>query len=326
MARPKVYVTRRVPEIGLTMLREHCDVRQWDSDEVCPRDVLLREVADVDGLFCLLTDKINDELLDRAPKLKVVANMAVGFDNLDVAALTRRGIVGANTPGVLTETTADFTWALLMAIARRVTEGERYVHAGKWKTWGPLLLLGHDVHHATLGIIGMGRIGFEVAKRAFGFDMRVLYYDVNRRQDLEAKLPIQYVPMETVIREADFLTLHVDLNPNTYHLISTEQLRSMKPTAYLINAARGPVVDPKALYQALKEGWIAGAALDVTEPEPIPMDDPLLTLENCLIVPHIASATVATRNAMAKLTAENILAVLQGKRPPTPVNPEVLER
>lgn len=319
MDRPNVYVTRRVPEPALALLRESANVRLWDSDDPVPREVLLRELADVDGLFCLLTERIDAELLDRAPRLKVVANMAVGYDNFDLAAIRRRGIVATNTPGVLTETTADFAWALLMASARRVVEGVDYVRAGRWKTWGPMLLLGQDVHHATLGVVGMGRIGAEVAKRALGFDMRVLYYDTYRREDLEQRHGYRYVDLETLLRESDFVTLHVDLNPSTYHLISTEQFALMKPTAHLINAARGPIVDPKALYEALRSGKIAGAALDVTEPEPIPPDDPLLTLPNCIIVPHIASASVATRTRMATLAAENILNVLAGRPAVTPI-------
>jgi glyoxylate reductase len=326
MARPVVYVTRRIPEAGPAKLRETCEVRQWDSDEVIPRETLLREVRDAEALLTLLTEKVNDELLDAAPKVKVVANMAVGFDNFDVAALTRRGVVGTNTPGVLTETTADFTWALLLSAARLVPQGVQYVRDGKWTTWGPLLLLGQDVHHATLGVIGMGRIGQEVAKRARGFDMQVLYYDVYRREDLEQQLGYRYADVDTLLRESDFVTLHVDLNAQTRKLINAEALAKMKRTAILVNAARGPIVDQKALADALRDGVIAGAALDVTDPEPIPLDDPLLKLDNCIVVPHIASASVATRTRMSELAAENILAVLGGRRPPTPVNPQVLPR
>jgi glyoxylate reductase len=326
MAQPKVFVSRRIPSVGIEKLRRSCEVRLWDSDEVIPRAELLRQIADVEGLLCLLTEKIDAELLDHAPHLKVVANMAVGFDNLDVPELTRRGIVGTNTPGVLTETTADFTWALLLAAARRIPEAERYVKEGRWKTWGPLLLLGQDVHHATIGIIGMGRIGQEVAKRARGFDMTILYYDVYRREDLERQLGYRYVDLDMLLRESDFVTVHVDLNERTRRMINAEALAKMKRTAILVNAARGPIVDSQALYEALKNGTIQAAALDVTDPEPIPLDSPLLTLDNCLIVPHIASASVKTRNAMAELAADNILAVLSGQRPPTPVNPEVLSR
>mgnify|MGYP000598561597 CR=1 FL=1 len=322
---PKVYVTRRVPEASVELLRSVTEVRQWDSDDVVPRSVLLQEVADCDGLFCLLTERIDDELLDRAPRLKVVANMAVGYDNIDVAAVTRRGIVATNTPGVLTETSADLAWALILATARRVVEGVDFVRAGKWKTWGPMLLLGHDVHHATLGVIGLGRIGFEVAKRSIGFDMKVLYHNRRRRPDVEQQYGWQYADLPTLLRESDIVTIHTDYNPSSHHLIGREQLQMMKRTAYLINTARGPIVDNMALAEALEQGWIAGAGLDVTDPEPIPLDHPLTKLPNCVILPHIASASVATRTRMATLAAENIVAVLQGKRPPTPINPEVLE-
>ncbi len=324
--KPRVYVTRRIPEIGINLLREHFDVRVWDSDDVVPREVLLEELKEADGVLALLTERFDGPTMDAAPKLKVIANMAVGFDNIDVAAATERGIVVCNTPGVLTDTTADFAWTLLMAAARRVVEGYKYVQEGKWKTWGPLLLLGQDVHHATLGLIGLGRIGSAVAQRAKGFSMRVLYYDAIRRQDLEQSLGIEYAPMEQVLREADFVSLHVPLTPETRHLINAERLRMMKKTAVLVNTSRGPVVDQKALYEALRDGVIWAAALDVTDPEPIPMDDPLLKLDNCLIVPHIASASFKTRDAMAALAARNIIAVLSGQPPETPVNPEVWER
>jgi glyoxylate reductase len=326
MAGPTVYVTRRIPINGLDRLRQACEVRLWDSDDVVPRDVLLREVADAEGLLCLLTDRIDAELLDHAPKLKVAANLAVGFDNFDVAELTRRGVVGCNTPGVLTETTADFTWALLMAAARMIPQGIQYVKQGRWTTWGPLLLRGQDIHHATLGIVGLGRIGQEVAKRARGFDMTILYHDAYRREDLEREHGYRYVDMDTLLRESDFVTLHVDLNPQTRGMLNAAAFNQMKPTAIVVNAARGPIIDPDALYAALKNGEIAGAALDVTQPEPIPLDSPLLTLDNCLVVPHIASATMRTRDEMSDLAARNILAVLNGERPLTPVNPQVLEQ
>ena len=324
--KPQVYVTRRIPEVGVQLLQEQFDVRIWDSDDVVPRDVLVRELKEADGVLALLTERFDGATMDAAPKLKVIANMAVGFDNIDVAAATERGIVVCNTPGVLTDTTADCAWTLLMATARRVIEAYKYVQEGKWKTWGPLLLRGQDVHHATLGLIGVGRIGSAVAERARGFSMRVLYYDAIRRQDLEQRLGLIYAPMEQVLREADFVSLHVPLTPETRHLINAERLRMMKPTAVLVNTSRGPVVDHKALYAALRAGQIWAAGLDVTDPEPIPMDDPLLTLDNCLILPHIASASFQTRDAMAALAARNIANVLQGQQPETPVNPEVWER
>ncbi len=263
--------------------------------------------------------------MDAAPKLRVISNYAVGFDNIEVEEATKRGIIVGNTPGVLTDTTADFAFALLMAAARRVVEGVDYVRAGKWKTWGPKLLLGHDIHGSTLGIIGLGRIGGAVARRARGFDMRILYYDIRRREDLEEELGVEYADLETVLKEADFVTLHTTLTPETYHLIGLRELKLMKKTAILINTSRGPVVDPKALYEALKDGEIAYAALDVTEPEPIQVDDPLLTLDNIIIVPHMASASRSTRGKMAVMAAENLIAGLKGEMPPNPVNPEVFK-
>lgn len=324
--RPKVFVARLIPQEAIDLLRERCDVDLWESELPPPRADLLARTKDCDAILSLLTDKIDAEFLDNAPKIRIAANMAVGFDNIDVPECTKRGVAASNTPAVLTDTTADFAWALLMATARRVVEGVDYVRAGKWKTWGPMLLMGQDIHHATLGLIGLGRIGIEVAKRAKGFDMRILYYDVLRREDVEQSLGIAYADMETVLREADFISVHTPLTKDTYHLLSDAQFALMKKTAVVVNTARGPVVDPKALYSALKEGKIWAAGLDVTEPEPIPMDDPLLSLPNCVIVPHIASASVKTRTRMATLAAENILAIFQGETPPTILNPEILKR
>ncbi len=319
--RPSVLVTRRIHEASLEPLRKaNLHIRQWESADPMPRNVLLREVASVQGLLPMVSDRVDQDLLDAAPLLKVVANYAVGFDNIDVPACTRRGVAVCNTPGVLTETTADMTWALLMAVARRLVEGVDHARAGNWNAWGPLLLLGHDVHHATLGIVGMGRIGWEVARRAFGFDMRVLYYNRNRRPDLEAKGPIEYVDFERLLRESDYITVHVDLNPSTHHLFSTPQFKLMKRSAKLINAARGPIVDPEALYAACRDGEIAGAGLDVTEPEPLPADSPLMTLPNVVVTPHIASASEETRLKMGELAASNIAAVLTGHPPLTPLN------
>ncbi|MCW5882727.1 MAG: D-glycerate dehydrogenase [Anaerolineae bacterium] len=323
MAKPKVLVTRRVPESGIQKLREVADVDLWDEDQPIPRDVLLQKVRDIDGIFCLLTERINDELLDAAPKLRVVSNMAVGFDNIDVAACTRRGLPVGNTPGVLTETTADLAFALLMAGARRISEGERYVRAGKWTTWGPLLLMGPDIYGATLGIVGIGRIGQAMARRAKGFDMRVLYHDTQAPPGLDEKLGVTGVDFDRLLEESDFISIHTPLLPSTRHLFSTAQFKKMRPTAVLVNSARGPIIDQRALYEALRDGEIGYAALDVTDPEPIPMDDPLLTLENCLIVPHIGSASVATRNRMSSMAADNLIAGLRGEPLPNTVNPEV---
>lgn len=324
MAKPRVFVTRRIPEEGLRLVRERTDCRLWDDDLPPPRDALLREVAEVEGLLCLLTDRIDAELLDAAPRLKVVANMAVGYDNVDLAACTARHVVVTNTPGVLTETTADLTWALLLAAARRLVEADRFLRAGKWKTWGPMLFLGQDVHHATLGIVGLGRIGAEVAKRGRGFDMRLIYHSRSRKPDLERQLGIEPVSLDELLRQSDFVSLHTPLTPETRGLIGAPELARMKPTAVLINTARGPVVDQRALAEALRERRIFYAALDVFEEEPLPMDDPLLELENVVLLPHIASASTATRGKMARMAAENLLAVLEGRRPANPLNPEVL--
>ena len=286
--------------------------------------MLLREVAPVDALLSLLTDKVDGPMMDAAPKLRVISNMAVGFDNVDVREATKRGIMVCNTPRVLTETTADFAFALLLAAPRRVVEGDRVVRAGKWKTWGPMILLGQDLHHATLGIIGLGRIGDEVAKRAKGFDMRIIYYDTTRRPDMEKKLGVEFRELENLLAESDFVTVHCSLVRETRHLIGDEQFKIMKKTTILVNTARGQIVDPKALYSALRDRQIAYAALDVTEPEPLPMNDPLLTLDNIVITPHIASASVATRMKMAMMAVDNLLAGIKGERPPYIVNPEVL--
>ncbi len=321
---PKVYITRRIPESGIKLLQESCDVEIWDSDDVVPRDVFLKAISDKDAVLCLLTDKVDAETMDVAKSVKIFANMAVGFDNIDVEECTKRGVMASNTPGVLTDTTADFAFTLLMATARRIREGHEFIQAGKWETWGPLLLMGQDIHHATLGLIGLGRIGTEMARRGQGFSMRVLYNDVVRREDLEQELSLEYADFDTVLRESDFVSMHVPYMPATHHLISTEQLAMMKQSAVLINTARGPIVDPQALYTALKSGEIWAAGLDVTDPEPIPMDDPLLTLDNCLIAPHIASASFNTRSDMSELAANNILAALSGERPPTILNPDVL--
>jgi lactate dehydrogenase-like 2-hydroxyacid dehydrogenase len=289
-----------------------------------PREALLDEVRGVDGILSLITDRIDAEIMDAAgPQLRVVSNLAVGVDNVDLVEATRRGIPVGNTPGVLTETTADLTWALLMAAARRIGEGERFVHEGRWRTWDPMFLLGRDVYGATLGIVGFGRIGQAVARRAYGFGMSVVYTNRTPVPDAGAARPID---LRTLLAESDFVSLHVPLTPDTYHLIDAAALSSMKPTAILVNAARGGVVDPGALYEALHQGRIAGAALDVTEPEPIPSSDPLLSLPNCVIVPHLGSASVATRSRMAEMAARNALAGLRGERLPNTANPDVYDQ
>jgi lactate dehydrogenase-like 2-hydroxyacid dehydrogenase len=325
VTKPKVFVSRIIPDDGLRLVTEACEAEVWQDELPPPRDALLRSVEGCDGALTLLTDRVDDEFLDRAgPQLKVVSNFAVGFDNIDVAACTKRGIPVGNTPGVLTETTADLAWALLMAAARRLPEGDHYVRAGKWKTWGPMLLMGPDVHGATLGIIGFGRIGQAVARRARGFGMRILYHDPHRVSPaVEAEYGAEFRTLEGILPESDFVSLHVNLSPQTKGLINAERLGWMKRTAILVNTSRGPVVDSMALVDALRDGVIAGAGLDVTDPEPLPADHPLVGLDNCLVVPHIASASRATRGKMAQMAAANLLAGVRGDRLPTPVNPEV---
>ena len=321
--RPRVFVARRIPDEGLEAVRAACELDLWEDDLPPPRDELLRRVAGVDGVLTLLTDRVDDEFLDTAGSgLRVVSNYAVGFDNIDVAACARRGIPVGNTPGVLTETTADLAWALLMAAARRVPEGDRYVRAGSWKTWGPLLLLGPDVHGATIGIVGFGRIGQAVARRARGFGMEILYHDLTPLPpEVIEPLGATYLPLEELLPRSDFVSLHVNLSPQTRHLINAETLAWMRPTAVLVNTSRGPVVDQVALADALDARTIFAAALDVTDPEPIPMDDRLVGRDDCLIVPHIASASRATRGKMAAMAAANLLAGVRGEALPTEVPP-----
>ena len=324
MAKPKIYVTRQIFDEAVDRLREATDMKYWDSEMPPSRDELLREVQDIDGLFCLLTEKIDAELFDAAPNLRVVSNMAVGFDNIDVAEATKRGIPVGNTPGVLTETTADFAFALLMAAGRRVSEGDRYTRAGNWKTWGPMVLLGQDIHGSTLGIIGFGRIGVEMAKRAKGFGMNIVYYDVIRNEEREREYGATYCSdVSELLAQSDFVSIHVNLTPETRHLINADTLSGMKSTAVLVNTSRGPVVDQTALYHALKDGTIGAAGLDVTEVEPISMDDPLLTLENVIIAPHIASGSVVTRTKMSLMAVDNLMAGLNGEPLPNTPNPEV---
>ena len=321
--RPNVFVSRVIPDEGLAAIRDACEMDLWDGDLPPPRDELLRRVAGCDGVLTLLTDRVDDEFLDAAgKKLRVVSNYAVGFDNIDVGACAIRGIPVGNTPGVLTDTTADLAWALLMAAARRLPEGDRYVRGGKWKTWGPLLLLGPDVHGATMGIVGFGRIGQAVARRAQGFGMEILYHDVQELpREVTEPFGATFLPLEDLLARSDFVSLHVNLSDVTRHLINAETLSWMKPTAVLVNTSRGPVVDQRALADALRDGVIWAAALDVTDPEPIPMDDPLVGLDNCLIVPHIASASRATRGKMAAMAAANLLAGVRGEPLPTEVPP-----
>ncbi|MGP1375599.1 MAG: 2-hydroxyacid dehydrogenase [Almyronema sp.] len=319
----KVRLTRRLPT-SLAALEQMASVEVWPERQPPTADVLQSKLAEVDGLLCLLTDPIDQELIAAAPRLKVISQMAVGFDNIDVTAATARGIPVGNTPGVLTEATADFTWALMMAAARRVGEGDRFVRNGQWQTWEPDLLLGLDIAGATLGIIGLGRIGQAVAKRAVGFDMQILYTGRHRCDPaLEAALKATYVELAELLANADFVSIHTPLTPATQSLIGAAELRQMKSTALLINTARGAIVEPEALYQALISGQIAGAALDVTEPEPISPESPLLQLDNVTFAPHLGSASRATRKKMADMAIANLIAGLQGDRLPHCVNPEV---
>ena len=326
MPKPRVFVTREIFSDALDDIRNKADLDLWTDELPPPRDELIERATGVDGILCLLTDKIDREFMDAAgPRLKVISQIAVGFDNIDVHEATKRGIPVGNTPEVLTQTTADAAWALMLSAARRIGESERAARAGKWRTWHPLHYLGQDIYGATLGIIGMGRIGFQVAKRSIGFDMNVIYHDVVRQDKYESQLPMEYVDMDTLLARSDFISIHTVLDESTYHLIDTRALSKMKPNAVVVNAARGPVVDPKALYEALRSGQISAAGLDVTEPEPIPADDPLLTLDNCVIVPHIASASVSTRREMSRIAAANLLNGIAGERLVTCVNPEVYD-
>lgn len=326
MPKPRVFVTREIFSDALEDIRLVADLDLW-TDELPPsRSELLDRAVGVDGILCLLTDKIDREFMDAAgPRLKVISQIAVGFDNIDVPEATKRGIPVGNTPDVLTQTTADAAWALMLSAARRIGESERAARAGRWRTWHPLHYLGQDVYGATLGIVGMGRIGFEVAKRSIGFDMKVIYHDVVRQDRYESELDMECVDMDTLLARSDFVSLHTVLNESTRHLIDARALSKMKQSAVLVNAARGSIVDPKALYEALRSGQISAAGLDVTEPEPIPADDPLLTLENCVIVPHIASASVSTRREMSRIAAANLLNGIAGERLVTCVNPEVYD-
>lgn len=321
MTKPKVFVTRIIRDAGLTLIREHCHADVWDDAMPPSREIMLERARGVDGLLCLLTDRVDGELLDAAgPQLKAVSNHAVGFDNIVVADATARGIPVGNTPGILTDATADLAFALLLAAARRLPESQRYLLDGKWKTWEPSALLGMDLAGKTLGLVGFGRIGRAVAKRAVGFDLRVIYFSPNAAPEFGA-MPVD--SLDELLRQSDFVSIHTPLNDSTRRMVNAEFLSKMKPGALLVNTSRGGVVDQDALYQALKSKQIFAAALDVTDPEPLPLDSPLLTLENCLIVPHIGSASEKTRDNMSRLAALNLIAGVKGERLPHCVNPEV---
>jgi glyoxylate reductase len=322
MSKPKVFVSRAIPEAGLALIRAECDADVWPGSLPPPRTELLARVAAADGLLCMLTERVDAELLQAAPRLKVISNFAVGFDNIEVAAATARRIPVGNTPDVLTDATADMAFALLMAAARRIPEGERYVRQGKWQVWDPQLLLGADLSGATLGVVGFGRIGQALARRAQGFDLRVIYHDPGAAPAFGA-LP---VALESLLAESDFISLHVPLKDSTRHMIDGAALAKMKPGTVLVNTARGAVIDTGALLEALRSRPDLSAALDVTDPEPLPGDHPLLTLDNCLVVPHLGSASRRTRADMARLASQNLVAGLRGERLPHCVNPEVYAR
>ena len=317
---PKVFVTRKVAQEAINIIAPYAEVDIWDKEDTPPREEFLLRIADVEGLLLWGADKIDGDAMDAALKLKVIANISVGYDNIDVEAATSRGIRVSNTPGVVTDSTADLTFSLMLAIARRLVEMVNLTIKGGWEMWGPMEMLGCDVHHKTLGIIGLGRIGAAVAKRAQGFSMKVIYNDIVRRPN-EAELGVEYIEdIPTLLGLSDFVTIHVPLAMETKHLIGAKELSFMKPTATLINASRGNVIDQKALYEALKRKQIQGAAIDVTAVEPIPPDDPLLTLDNIIITPHIGTQTGETGVKMGVLAAENLVAGLKGEPMPNCVN------
>jgi glyoxylate reductase len=321
MSRPHVYITRKLPRQALEIIADACGYRIWDVEETpVPRDVLLREIADADGVVTLLTDRVDKEFLDAAPRLKVVANVAVGYDNIDVAACTERGVLVTNTPGVLTETTADLTWMLMMAAARRAVEAARVIESGRWGAWSPMFMVGQDIYGATLGVVGAGRIGQAVMRRARGFDMKVLYHSRHRQADLEVELGARYRKLDDLLRESDFVVVTVPLTDETRGMFGAREFALMKPTAVFVNTARGPVVKEMELYEALKQGRPWAAGLDVFEKEPIGPDHPLLSLPNVVALPHIGSASVATRTRMATTAATNVVAALTGRPVPNPVN------
>ncbi len=323
MAEFKVFVTRRLPGPGLEKLEEIADVEVNPEDRVLSNEELIEGVTGKDGVISLLNDKIDAQVMDSSERLKVISNYAVGFDNIDLKATTERGIYVTNTPGVLTESVADLTWTLILGVARRIVEADQFIRNGEWRGWAPNLMLGNAVYGKTLGIVGLGRIGEAVARRAKGFNTRIMYYDVVRKENLEKELELIYVDLENLLKEADYVTLHVPLIPSTHHMIGEKELKLMKQTAYLINTSRGPVVDEKALYDCLKNSVISGAGLDVFEKEPIDRDNPLIGLNNTILLPHVGSGTFETRITMANLAVENLMVVLQGKTPPCLVNRDV---
>ena len=326
MTQPHAFVTRQIFPEALELIAREAGLEVWPEEYPPTPDQLRRKIANVQGVLTNLMDRVDASVLDAAPHLKVISQLAVGLDNIDVAEATRRGILVGHTPGVLAQATADLAFALLMACARRTSEAERWVRGGNWElAFHPMHWLGADVHGATLGIVGLGQTGLQIARRARGFNMNLLYYSRTRKPELEAQYGLEYAELPSLLAAADFVSLHVPLTPETRHYIGEGELRMMKPTAILINVSRGPIVEPKALNTALKEGWIRAAGLDVTDPEPIPAGDPLLTLDNLVVTPHIGSASVSSRRAMCLLAARNLVAGLKGERLEHCANPELYQ-
>ncbi|ASJ00309.1 glyoxylate reductase [Thermococcus gorgonarius] len=326
--RPKVFITRRIPENGIKLLREHFEVEVWEEEHEIPKELFLEKVRDAEALVTMLSERVNKEVFDSAPRLRIVANYAVGYDNIDVEEATKRGIYVTNTPDVLTNATADFAWTLLLATARRLIEADKFVRSGEWKrrgvAWHPLMFLGYDVYGKTIGIVGFGRIGQAIARRAKGFGMRILYNSRTRKPEVEKELGAEFRSLEELLRESDFVVLAVPLTNETYHMINEERLKLMKPTAILVNIARGKVVDTEALVKALKGNCLAGAGLDVFEEEPY-YNEELFKLKNVVLAPHIGSATYGAKEGMAELVAKNLIAFKNGEVPPTLVNREVVK-
>jgi len=321
----KVLITREIPPNAKEILREKCDLEIFNKNEPISRNTLKDLIRDKDGVICLLSEEIDKEIIDLAQNLRVISSYAVGYNNIDVEYATKKGIAVTNTPGILTDATADLAWALLLGIVRRIAEGDRMIRSTGFKGWGPLLLLGGDLYGKTLGIVGAGRIGNAVAKRSIGWNMKILYFDRNINSELERECNAKKVKLETLVRESDLISIHLPLSEETHHLFNRKILRQMKSTAFLVNTARGPIVEEKALIQALREKWIAGAGLDVYEFEP-EVSKELIKMDNVVLLPHIGSATKSTREEMARIAAENLLAVLEGNLPIAVVNPEVLKK
>ncbi|MHA2378498.1 MAG: 2-hydroxyacid dehydrogenase [Candidatus Thorarchaeota archaeon] len=326
----KVFITRMIPDIGLDAIDAEFETTVWEQEMPPSKSEIIQNARECSGIVTLLSDPIDTEVIEFLPLLKVISQYAVGFDNIDISAATRRGIIVTNTPGVLTETTADLAWTLIMSACRRITEADRYVRDGEWKVaWGPKMLLGRDVHKATLGIIGLGRIGRAVARRATGFSMKILYHSRTKNDEsveIERETGAERSDLETLLQESDVITIHVPLSEDTRNMIGSHEIAMMKPGAVLVNTSRGSVVDEDALYQSLKSGHLGGAGLDVFRHEPVSLQNPLLELPNVVVVPHIGSASIATRDRMAQICAGNLIAALQGVVPPNIVNPEVIQR